>query len=103
MKSQVLTLANKLTPVMGCRKAATVRAWQIIKMREQMKTGTVTFTYTKATGETRIAVGTLSSEILPAPQPGYQPRPLSIAITYFDIEKNGFRSFRADRFTGIAA
>lgn len=79
--------------------AAWKKAWQVIKLKAAMKTGTVEFSYIKTDGSIRPATGTTASEIT-----GYTPSPEAPArkysplnVRYFDTAANGFRQFAAAR------
>ena len=71
-------------------------AWKAIKVYSQLLTGKVAFTFRKANGEIRNALGTLCDL-------DYQPKTTGTArkerpadcICYWDVEKNEFRSFNA--------
>lgn len=79
-------------------------AWAVCKLQAAMKTGAVEFSFLKIEGETRLAVGTLDPSRFNYTAKTETKREKSPAIvTYFDLEKNGFRSFRAELFLGWAA
>ena len=102
IKSDVLILANKLAPVIGDRSQAMRQAWSIIKMLRDMRQGVVDFKFVKADGTERLAQGTLNPVIMQLPPKG-KSQPISICIPYFDVARNHFRSFRADRYLGKVA
>lgn len=73
-----------------------------IEFKKLLKTSRVKFTYTKTDGTTRKAVGTLCEAYMPKlPQKKDDEKAYSrtfpeSSILYFDLEKNGFRSFRKE-------
>lgn len=71
-------------------------AWKGLKLKMQLLKGVVEFKYMKiSTGMERLAHGTLSSEYLRGiPSKNSDKRITYKNITYFDIDKNGLRSFR---------
>lgn len=105
IKSQVFTLAHAM------RKQNTfltwsqclVQAWKVIKLKNQLREGIVSFSFQKTNGEVREAKGTLSTEHFNYTSKGTsKPSPITL-VKYFDMEKNSFRSFRAERILNIAA
>lgn len=68
---------------------------------ETLNSGKCKFEFLKADNSVRLAEGTLSDEFLP-PQNKEKTkgakRTVDDLITYFDTEKNAFRSFKLDRF-----
>jgi hypothetical protein len=75
-------------------------AWSKVKVLTGLKSGTVVFQYLKDDGSIRTAKGTLSG--LDYQSKG-ESKPNNKIVKYFDIEANGFRSFRIDRFLGQVA
>jgi hypothetical protein len=76
------------------------------KFKQALKEGKVKFEYKKVDGSIRKALGTLNPELMPGTgatekkiEDGKKKRfvPPSILI-YFDLESEGFRSFRKDNF-----
>lgn len=99
MKKEVITLANKLTPIIGDRSQAMKKAWNIVKMVARMKVDKVTFVYAKEDGTERVAIGTLNPAISGVDM---LADPSKLAIKYWDLGKQWYRTFRADRFLGAA-
>lgn len=69
-------------------------AWKAIKLKYQMASGVVTFKFRKTNGEIRKAVGTLKSGMFDYEAKGSTSKPSYSTVAYWDIEKDGFRSFR---------
>ena len=69
------------------------------KMRKALRNNIVTFKFTKRNGEVRTAHGTLYPDFLPALRGG-SPKP-EHQMVYFDIDKDGWRSFRSYTFIKI--
>ena len=68
-------------------------------MRREFRDNIVTFKFKKRNGEIRIAHGTLHPDYLPklrggAPRPEHQ-------MVYYDLDKEGWRSFRSFKFIKI--
>ncbi len=72
------------------------KAWQAYKLKAQMALGVVRFTFRKANGEIRKAVGTLAKNMFSYEQKGAGRASHPSTIAYWDLEKNAFRSFCAD-------
>ena len=69
------------------------------KMRRELRDNIVTFKFKKRNGEIRTAHGTLHPDYLPklkggAPRPEHQ-------MVYYDLDKEGWRSFRSYSFIKI--
>lgn len=70
-------------------------AWKAIKVYSQMLVGKATFTFRKANGEIRKAIGTLCNiDYHPSGNASKGERAAD-CICYWDVEKNSFRSFNA--------
>ena len=95
--SELCTIANKLVGQGLDRSEAFTKAWKVIKLKAQMRQGFVEFTYIKiSTGEERKAVGTTNPEFINyQAKGGRSNNPLQ--ISYFDKDRNAFRSFKADQ------
>ena len=79
-------------------------AWAVVRLRKMLHTGTVRFTYQKTDGEVREATGTLCPELFEYARKTDGTKVESVTLVkYFDMDKNAFRSFRAERLLGIAA
>lgn len=77
----------------------------ISSLKEALHNGVVEFTYTKINGETRNAKGTLNSGILNekvvSSGNGKGREPKEGVVVYYDLNSDGFRSFREENFVGI--
>ena len=78
------------------------KAWMLLKLKIQMKKRTVQFFYMKVSGETRQAFGTLVDEVLEANVKGTGRKPNPNLFTYWDCEKEEFRSFKRFNIIRIA-
>lgn len=70
------------------------------ELKAKMNKGIVDFAFLKKDGTIRCAKGTLVSEYFNYIPQG-EPRKNDSVVTYFDIEKNCFRSFVKDNFLGF--
>jgi len=98
---RIMRQANRMTnhaPANGNKAYALRTAWEIEKIREYLRTGLVSFSYTKVNGDCRTALGTTNPILIPAdkmPKSANEPDPgehLGIII-YYDLYANGWRSF----------
>lgn len=69
------------------------------RMRKELRDNIITFKFKKRNGEIRTAHGTLHPDYLP-PLKGGSPRP-EHQMVYFDLDKDGWRSFRSFKFIKI--
>lgn len=76
-----------------------VKAWQIYRLSNRMKTGTVKFAFEKVDGSLRYALGTLAnlqtSTFKGTRKPNYK------TLAYFDTQSQGFRSFRVENLVRV--
>lgn len=78
------------------------RAWQLAKLAKAMKTKVVQFFYVKAsTGELRQAFGTLQSSVIDGLVKGTGRKQNDNCMTYYDCEKQQFRSFKKFNLTEV--
>lgn len=75
-------------------------AWQNHKLHTAMENRIVKFYYTKVSGETREAYGTLRSDMLPPTEGTRKPNPT--VQVYFDTERGEFRCYKKANLIGIA-
>lgn len=79
------------------------RAWQVYKLAKEMKIRTVQFFYQKVNGEIRQAFGTMRDEVIADKIKGGDTRKKnSDLFTYWDCEKEAFRSFKKFNLVKIA-
>jgi hypothetical protein len=104
----VFDCANRLITDEGMeRKRAFAQAAKAFHLLEQLGKGEVRFEYLKANGELRKARGTLCHGISPEldsyefkdDKPDVGQKDFGI-IVYFDLDKEEFRSFKAERLIG---
>jgi len=102
-KSKVFELANQLHWQQGLSKSeALTKAWKVIKLKRQMRTERVQFTYRKKDGSIRKAAGTTSTKFFSYDRKT-ERKPCPTLVTYFDLEKNGFRRFKASEILELKA
>ena len=79
-------------------------AWMLVRFRQMLQNGFVTFSFIKKDGTHRIATGTLYPHLIPVDKrpksSGDERTPNFSVINYFDLDKQDWRSFRIDEFTG---
>lgn len=75
-------------------------AWANMKLKELMKNKIVRFYYRKVDGTMREAFGTLQDKLLP-PIQGTGRKPNETLFTYFDTEKEEYRSFKRANLLSI--
>lgn len=68
-------------------------------LREKMHTSIVHFKYEKADGSIREAFGTLKENLVKVQLQGVREVPETV-FTYWDLEADGWRCFRKDRYIG---
>ena len=80
-------------------------SWQNEFLRGQLKTGIVTVTFIKKDGTERKLRGTLKEDLLPAQtdleEAVQKKTPNPDVLAVWDIENNGWRSFRYDSVIGF--
>ncbi|KAA2218534.1 SH3 beta-barrel fold-containing protein [Maribacter flavus] len=97
-RSQVFKRAHEIARSTGKSFAiCLVKAWECYRLKKAMLSNKVRFAYEKADGSLRYAWGTLKGEL---GIKGTGKGNLS-TVAYFDIEANGFRSFRAGNLIRI--
>lgn len=78
------------------------KAWQLYKLALSMRKGVVGFSYKKVDGSFRKAFGTLVNIPAGATFGGKRlTKPSYRTLSYFDIERQSFRSFRAENLIAI--
>lgn len=75
-------------------------AWANIKLKAVMKQRIVRFYYRKVDGSMREAFGTLKDNLLP-PTQGTGRKPNDTLFTYFDTEREEYRSFKRANLLNI--
>ncbi|WP_321479449.1 SH3 beta-barrel fold-containing protein [uncultured Bacteroides sp.] len=79
------------------KSAALLMAHGIERLIDRMHVGEVNFCYTKEDGQVRRARGTLTGYEHVFKKP-YAPRPENTFVVYYDLDKCGWRTFRAANF-----
>lgn len=83
-----------LVKVYGFSMAEAMKqAWLVLRLKVAMKNGIVKFMYTKLNGEVRTAWGTLKDGLIPETKDTERKKNESL-ITYYDNEKQAYRSFK---------
>ena len=80
------------------------RAWYFERFRRWLKNGVVTFTYVKKDGSLREAKGTLNDLLIPTdklPKGTGTAEPNYSSLSYFDLERQDWRSFNVAEFVGF--
>ncbi len=72
------------------------KSWQLYRLAKQMRAGVVRFAYEKADGTLRKAIGTLK-EVAALVKGTGRPDD-GRTIKYYDIEADGWRSFKVENF-----
>lgn len=73
------------------------KAWRVYKLSVAMRKGVVTFMYKKLDGSLRAAYGTLMNIASHKPR---KKKQTFATMTYFDVVKRQFRSFRVENLIG---
>ena len=81
-------------------------AWWFEDFRTKLRTGVFRFSYFKKDGSIREARGTLNPLLIPddnMPKSGIDPNAVTPVETfcYYDLDAQGWRSFRLDNFIGF--
>ncbi len=75
------------------------KSWQLYRLTKRMRAGVVRFAYEKADGTLRKAIGTLKDTAALVKGTG---RPDDgRTVRYFDVEADGWRSFRVENFVTV--
>ena len=91
---ELMKQAWMLVKVYGISMAGAMKqAWQVLKLKAALKNGVVKFYYQKLNGEVRTAWGTLKEALIPETK-GTERKKNESLITYYDNEKQAFRSFK---------
>lgn len=99
---EVMLLAWQFVKKNGFSMAEAMKAaWANIKLKAKMALGIVKFYFQKVDGSIREAYGTLKADLLPDTQ-GSERRPNPTVQTYFDTERESWRSFKRANLIRIA-
>ena len=76
------------------------KASKVFSNKRDLKKGVTNFSYLNSEGKIRKAVGTLNPSKIPhtAAPKGAGKKKSPLVVSYFDFDRNAFRSYRADRF-----
>ena len=91
---------KKLNPMYTFRKALIV-SWRAEKLHRAMRDGNVVeFVFIKKDGSIRIAEGTLPNGDFSSSE-RVKTLAQNSVVNYFDVQKDGWRSFKADRLQTV--
>lgn len=83
-----------LVKVYGFSMAEAMKqSWKVLKLKAALKKGVAKFYYQKLNGEIRCAWGTLKEGLIPETK-GTEPKKNDSLVTYYDNEKQAFRSLK---------
>lgn len=100
--SEVFNLAWQFVKRNGFTLSEALRtAWANIKLKAAMRQRIVKFYFQKVDGTRREAYGTLKTSLLPETKGTGRKQP-DILQTYYDTEKQEYRSFKKANLIGIA-
>ena len=91
MKTKLFKIAHAIKAQFATFGEALKQAWKIIKLQARMMAGNASFKFRKVDGSIREAVGTLTVKC--ESKGNGKPMPVD-SMMYYDIEANGFRSFK---------
>ena len=84
-------------------KVCMKKAWNLYRLAKAMRNGEVGFSYLKADGTLRAAVGTLRNVPVGVTLRGKKmTKPSYKTFVYFDVEKNAFRCFKIENLLNMA-
>ncbi len=72
-------------------------AWKAYRVLRSLKGGIVSLTYRKSTGEIKTTTGTLNGDHFQYNNKGVRKPSASDVVKYFDLQADGWRSFRIER------
>lgn len=97
-RRDVCRIANELSHKHGFTRAeAMAKAWRTVKLRNRLRTSAepVSFTYRKADGSERLAIGTLNAGLFQYEPKGSSAKYNPVYVRYYDLTRNAFRQFSA--------
>ena len=101
--SEIMQLAWQFVKRNGFTMAEALRtAWANIKLQTQMRARIVRFYFRKVDGSIREAFGTLKASMLP-PAKGTTRKSNETLQTYYDTERQEYRSFKRANLIAICA
>lgn len=95
-RTEVFRRAYRLTLTGINFSQALKKSWAIYRLQKQMRSSVVEFRFRKISGEIRIAYGTLISSVIDPLIKGVGKKSSPTLVTYFDTQKQQFRSFREE-------
>lgn len=100
---EIMRNAWRMFKVTGQKFSECLRkAWAVYKLGKAMKTQIVEFYYQKMNGEVRQAFGTMQEEVIHDKVKGTGKSKSEDLFTYWDTEKESFRSFKKFNLIKIA-
>lgn len=91
MKTKLFKIAHAIKAQFATFGEALKQAWKIIKLQARMMVGNASFKFRKVDGSIREAIGTLTVKYESKGNGKHVPVD---SMMYYDIEANGFRSFK---------
>lgn len=95
-RTEVFRRAYRLTLTGINFSQALTKSWAIYRLQKQMRSSVVEFRFRKISGEIRIAYGTLIKSVIDPLIKGVKESKNETLVTYFDTQKQQFRSFREE-------
>ena len=77
-------------------------SWAKFRLLTRLRAGLAYFTFTKASGERRAAVGTLNPANFSYTAKTSGREKSALVVKFWDVEKRAFRSLRVDRFVSFS-
>lgn len=101
--SRIMSEAWRLFKVTGEAFAECLKkAWQLFKLAKAMRKGIAKFYFQKIDGSIRQAFGTLKEDVIADKIKGTERKSNVLLFTYWDTEKEAFRSFKRMNIISIA-
>lgn len=97
-RTKVFNRAHAIRKATGeCFAICLLRSWQVYKLAKRMSVEPVRFAFKKVDGSLRYATGRLFA----LPETKGTGTSNDLTLPYFDVEANGWRSFRAESLLSI--
>ena len=91
-------------PVLNSWSNALKHAWYLMRLKNALRTGILTFSFYKKDGTIREAKGTTHHLLVPQdkrPKGIFEPGHTIATISFFDLDKQEWRSFNIENFIGF--
>ena len=103
---RMLALNTEHRPVLRNWSNALRQAWFLMRFKNALNSGIVTFSFIKQDGTIREAKGTTHHLLVPAdkqPKGAFAPGYRISTISFFDLDKQDWRSFSVENFIGFVS